>query len=60
MHLVYFTAGVIIIFALASNYYINWKEKMMILDRLKRYSELSTINPKYKVAKEFEQWHSNQ
>lgn len=60
MHLIYFAAGLIIIFALASNYYNDWKYKMMILDRLKRQTELGDIDPQYKVAKEFEKWHSNQ
>jgi len=54
MHLIYFTAGLIIIFAMASNYYISWKQKMIIFDRLERYSKLSAIDPHTKIAKEFE------
>ncbi len=60
MHLIYFSAGLTIIVAIASNYYENWKYKMMILDRLKKHTQLCAIDPQYKVAKEFEQWHLNQ
>lgn len=54
-HMFYFAAGLIILFAFASNKWEKYKNKLLILNRLERYSNCSYLPIPKEVA-----WPLNQ